>query len=81
MIAAFRSSGAKLACLCSADEVYSREAADTAKALHAASATQIFLAGRPKEQDALRAAGVEAFIFAGCDALAVLQAAHARIAR
>ncbi len=81
MIAAFRSSGAKLACLCSSDEVYSREAADAAKALHAASATQIYLAGRPKEQDALKAAGVGAFIFAGCDALAVLQAAHARIAR
>ena len=77
MVAAFKSSGASLACLCSSDEVYAREAADAAKALTAAGARQVVLAGRPKEQDALKAAGVEAFIFAGCDALAALQALHA----
>src|SRR5262249_49690087 len=38
MIAAFKDSGASLACLCSSDEVYGREAADTAKALRAAGA-------------------------------------------
>ena len=31
MIAAFKASGAKLACLCSSDEVYAREAADAAQ--------------------------------------------------
>jgi methylmalonyl-CoA mutase len=76
MIAAFKSSGAKLACLCSADAVYQREAAVAAKALALAGATHIYLAGRPKEQDALKAAGVGSFIFAGCDALATLKAAH-----
>jgi methylmalonyl-CoA mutase len=80
MIAAFRSSGAKLACLCSSDEVYAREAADAGKALADAGATYIVLAGRTKEQDALKAAG-DGSIFAGCDALAALQAAYARIAR
>ncbi len=80
MVAAFKSSGAKLACLCSSDEVYAREAADAAKALTAAGARQVVLAGRPKEQETLKAAGVEAFIFAGCDALAALQALYARIA-
>jgi methylmalonyl-CoA mutase len=80
MIAAFKSSGTMLACLCSADAVYQREALAAAKALKAAGATDVYLAGRPKEADALRAAGVGAFIFAGCDALAVLRAAHSRIA-
>ncbi len=35
MIAAFKASGAKLACLCSSDKVYAAEAADAAKALQA----------------------------------------------
>ena len=76
MIAAFKASGAKLACLCSSDEVYAREAADAAKALAQAGATHIYLAGRPKDAEALKAAGVGTFIFAGCDALATLNAAH-----
>jgi methylmalonyl-CoA mutase len=80
MVAAFKSSGALLACLCSTDAVYEREAVDAAKALKAAGAADVYLAGRPKDQDTLRAAGVGAFIFAGCDALAVLRAAHSRIA-
>jgi methylmalonyl-CoA mutase len=76
MIAAFKASGAKLACLCSADAVYERDAIDAAKALKAAGATHIYLAGRPKDADALKAAGVGTFIFAGGDALATLKAAH-----
>ena len=46
MIAAFKASGAKLACLCSSDEVYAREAADAARALSAAAAISIWPAGR-----------------------------------
>jgi methylmalonyl-CoA mutase len=80
MIATFKSSGAKLACLCAADAVYEREAAAAAASLKAAGAAAIYLAGRPKQQDVLNAAGVDGFIFAGCDALAVLRAIHARIA-
>jgi len=76
MAAAFKASGAKLACLCSADAVYERDAIDAAKALQAAGATHIYLAGRPKEADAIKAAGVGTFIFAGGDALATLKAAH-----
>jgi methylmalonyl-CoA mutase len=76
MIAAFKTSGAKLACLCSSDVIYERDAADAVKALMAAGATHIYLAGRPKDADALKAAGVGTFIFAGCDALRTLQAAH-----
>ena len=80
MIAAFQASGAKLACLCSSDAVYARHAIDAAKALIQAGATHIYMAGRPNEPDALQAAGVGTFIFAGCDALAALRVAHTRIA-
>jgi len=73
LVAAFRSSGAKLACLCGSDDSYAAEAIAAAKALAAAGAT-VWLAGRPGEQEAaLREAGVTNFIFAGCDAVAVLQ--------
>lgn len=79
MIAAFKASGAKLACLCSSDEVYGREAVDAAKALAAAGAT-VHLAGRPGENEAAwRAAGIDTYIYAGGDVLATLQAIHARL--
>jgi methylmalonyl-CoA mutase len=80
MIAAFKASKSKLACLCGSDEVYVREAAEAAKALAAAGAAHIYLAGRPKQADALKAAGVGSFVYAGCDALATLKAAHSLIA-
>ena len=52
-----RTAGAKLACLCSSDEVYAREAVAAAKAL-AAAGVHVYLAGRPGEREqALRAAG------------------------
>jgi methylmalonyl-CoA mutase len=78
--AAFRQSGAKLACLCSSDEVYAAEAAAAATSLTAAGASQLYLAGRPGElAGALDQAGVRQFIFAGCDALATLQAAQSSL--
>jgi methylmalonyl-CoA mutase len=74
LAAAFRTSGADLACLCSSDKVYAGQAVAAAKALQAAGARHIYLAGRPGEQEAtLRAAGVNDFVFAGTDALASLQ--------
>ena len=73
---AFKASGASLACLCSSDDVYAARAAHAAKALATAGSTHIYLAGRPKDADAVKAAGIGGFIFAGCDALVTLQAAH-----
>jgi methylmalonyl-CoA mutase len=74
---AFKSSGAALACLCSSDKIYADQAATAARALQAAGAGHIYLAGRPGEQEAeLRAAGVNDFVFAGVDALATLQQAY-----
>ena len=71
---AFATSGATVACLCSSDEVYAELGEATASLLKTAGARRIYLAGRPKEQDgALKAAGVDDFIFAGIDAIATLQ--------
>ncbi len=81
MIAAYKSSGAKLACLCSSDKVYKKEAADAAKALADAGAI-VHLAGRPGENETnWRGAGVKSFIFMGCDTLSTLQAAHDILAK
>jgi methylmalonyl-CoA mutase len=77
LAAAFTASGAVLACLCSSDKVYAGQAAAAAKALQAAGAKNIYLAGRPGEQEApLRAAGINGFVVAGGDALATLQDAY-----
>jgi methylmalonyl-CoA mutase len=74
---AFKASGAALACVCSSDKTYAGHAAAAAKALQAPGARHIYLAGRPGEQEAaLRAAGIGNFIFAGSDALAMLEEAY-----
>ncbi|GAA1380053.1 methylmalonyl-CoA mutase family protein [Pseudonocardia kongjuensis] len=61
-----------VAVLCSSDELYAERAADTAAALRAAGATRILLAGKPKEE----VPGVDGYLFAGCDALAVIDDVH-----
>jgi methylmalonyl-CoA mutase len=76
MIAAFKASGAKLACVCSSDKVYEAQAAEAAAALKAAGAV-VHLAGRPGEHEAdWSIAGYSTYIFVGCDALSTLRAAH-----
>jgi len=80
MIEAFKASGAKLACLCSSNEVYAREAVPATQALRRAGAL-VWLAGRPGALETeLTQAGVSAFVFAGCDALDALRTAHGLIA-
>jgi methylmalonyl-CoA mutase len=77
LAAAYKTSGARLACLCSSDKIYADKAVEAAKALQNAGARHIYLAGRAGEAEAaLRTAGVGDFIFAGCDALALLQRAY-----
>ncbi|MDG9714980.1 methylmalonyl-CoA mutase family protein [Streptomyces sp. DH10] len=65
----FEDSGATEAVLCSSDALYEEQAEATARTLKAAGARHVFLAGRPG-----RYAGVDAYVFAGCDAVAVLSA-------
>ncbi|ODA66886.1 Methylmalonyl-CoA mutase small subunit [Methyloligella halotolerans] len=76
----FKDSGLKLICLCSSDKVYAEKAAEAAKALKDAGASFIYLAGKPKEgRDEMQSAGVDDFIFMGCDTLAVLQDAQQKL--
>jgi len=73
--AAFAASGARIACLCGPDEAYA-DAAPMAGALKAAGAALIHLAGKPGAQEPdWRAAGIDAFVFAGCDAITPLEQA------
>lgn len=77
LAAAYMASGARLACLCGSDAAYATEGVAAAQALTAAGAT-VWLAGRPGELEAsLNNAGVRSFIYAGCDAVAVLTEALA----
>ncbi|WP_460062740.1 methylmalonyl-CoA mutase family protein [Streptomyces sp. YKOK-I1] len=65
----FEESGAGEACLCSSDALYEERAGAEAARLKAAGAAQVFLAGRPGQYP-----DVDAYVFAGCDAVAVLSA-------
>jgi methylmalonyl-CoA mutase len=77
MLAAFKASGARLACLCGSDETYEALAIPAAEALRTAGTAHVYLAGRPGPSEAaLRAAGVGTFIYVGCDVVATLTAAH-----
>ncbi|MBZ3904352.1 methylmalonyl-CoA mutase subunit beta [Streptomyces griseiscabiei] len=65
----FEESGASEVCLCSSDALYEERAATVAAELKAAGAAHVFLAGRPGQYT-----DVDAHVFAGCDAVAVLSA-------
>jgi methylmalonyl-CoA mutase len=68
-----RDEAAPLACLCGSDERYAAEAVDRARTLKAAGCRRVLLAGRPGALEAaLREAGVDGFLYAGCDAVALL---------
>ncbi|MEU3773111.1 methylmalonyl-CoA mutase subunit beta [Streptomyces sp. NPDC032472] len=67
--AAYTASGADgTAVLCSSDALYEEQAEAVAAALRSAGATTVFLAGRP----GTAAGAVDEYVFAGCDAVAVL---------
>ncbi|MFJ3913058.1 heterodimeric methylmalonyl-CoA mutase small subunit [Streptomyces sp. 2132.2] len=66
---AYAASGADgMAVLCSSDPLYEEQAGAVAAALRAAGATTVFLAGKP----GTAAGAVDEYVFAGCDAVAVL---------
>jgi methylmalonyl-CoA mutase len=70
---AFAASGAIAAVICSSDKVYQSQAEAVAKALRRAGASPIYLAGNPgDDRDRYVAAGIDEFIYVGCDALDVL---------
>lgn len=65
--AAFAAAGTDVACLCSSDALYAEQAGEVAAALVSSGARRVYLAGRPGDY-----AGVDEYVFAGCDVVAVL---------
>jgi len=77
---AFKASGAKAACICSSDAVYASLAEETARALKAAGAQWVLMAGRPGDKEsAFKAAGVDQFLTAGADVVETLKGLQARL--
>jgi methylmalonyl-CoA mutase len=64
---AFAVSGSTVACLCAGDKLYARHAVAVAAALRRAGARKVWLAGQGEYE------GVDANLYTGCDALAVLR--------
>ncbi|QIY60916.1 methylmalonyl-CoA mutase family protein [Streptomyces sp. RPA4-2] len=64
---AFRAGGATEVCLCSSDTLYEEQAEAAVEMLRSAGARHVFLAGRPGQYT-----DVDAYVFAGCDAVDVL---------
>jgi len=79
IVASFKKSGTKLAILCSSDAVYDQSATEAAKALKEAGAKYLYLAGKPANTDVFVEAGVDEFIYMGCDVLKSLAHAHSVI--
>ncbi len=76
----FTASGAAIACICGSDRRYGEDAEPTARALKQAGATTVCLAGRPGDNEGpWREAGIDHFIFVGCDALETLQSLMAEL--
>jgi methylmalonyl-CoA mutase len=67
----FPEAGTTVACICGTDADYAAAAAELAAELRSAGATQVWLAGPPS----LVVDGVDGYVYAGCDALAVLRSA------
>ena len=77
LAAAAREHGLAAACLCGSDDAYGESAEAAARALKNAGVSYVMLAGKPGEREAaLRAAGVDDFVFMGCDALEALARLH-----
>lgn len=78
--AALAEAGTDLAVICSSDNIYADRAAETAKALKAAGAREVLLAGRPGDNEAAWGqAGIDGYIYAGDDTLATVRGVLARL--
>ncbi|MGE0213621.1 MAG: methylmalonyl-CoA mutase family protein, partial [Parvibaculaceae bacterium] len=76
----FSTSGASIACLCGSDAAYEAGAVAAVRALKEAGASEVLLAGRPREQEAvLKASGLDGLLHAGQDVLAALERLHAAL--
>ncbi len=76
MASAFKASGCKVAVLTGSDTRYAAESLEAATALKAAGCDWLIHAGKPADEQAVRAKGFDQFIFAGQDAIAALRLLH-----
>ncbi len=75
--AAVEAAGAKIAVLCSSDDVYETHAEDMARAAKRAGIGFVYLAGRAgPNADRQRRAGIDAYVHLGVDAVTILTGAH-----
>ena len=63
----FGTSGTSVACICSSDRLYGEQAVDAARILREAGAVKVWVAGKGTYE------GVDAGVYAGCDAIEVLE--------
>jgi methylmalonyl-CoA mutase len=74
LVTQFRDCSTSVACLCGSDASYVESAGSTAAALKAAGARYVWLAGRPGGDEGVqRTAGVDGYVYGGCDVLDVLR--------
>jgi methylmalonyl-CoA mutase len=72
-IAAYEASGSRTAVVCAPDELIP----DLARTIKSRGAHRVLVAGRPgADEDRWRIEGVDGYIFAGCDAVALLSDIH-----
>ncbi|WP_138732349.1 methylmalonyl-CoA mutase family protein [Modestobacter excelsi] len=71
--AGFADAGTTVACICGTDRDYAADAADLAAELRAAGAGQVWLAGPPSLDVDGSLDGIDGYVYAGCDAIAVLR--------
>ncbi|MCE6999410.1 methylmalonyl-CoA mutase subunit beta [Saccharothrix sp. S26] len=67
VVAKFRESGARIACLCGSESSYAELAAPVARALREAGAERVLLAGRKSDAE------IDEYVYTGCPALEVLE--------
>ena len=80
MIDAFRSQPARVAVICGTDAAYAEAAENAAQRLKAAGAHWIVLAGKPGDGEAaLRAAGVDQFVYTGVNVVTELETLQAAL--
>lgn len=91
LTAVFAASGTQIVRICSSDEVYfgpaevaltpnETAAEETARELKRAGTSLVYMTGRPVlREDALRSAGIQDFIYNGCDLLAVVASIHSAV--
>ncbi len=70
---AFAVSGATVAVICGRDQDYESLACEVADALKHKGCARVYLAGRPSEVELFTRAGVDEFIYMGCDVIETLQ--------